>query len=55
MAPSHDHVIAAKGFPPSMTHVRVTLLPSLIGPFGVWMIFGNVVGTSKNQMKFTLR
>jgi hypothetical protein len=30
VAPSHAHVIAAKGFPPSMTHVRVTLLPSLI-------------------------
>jgi hypothetical protein len=37
-----------------MTHVRVTLLPSWIGPFGVWMIVGNVVGTSKNQMKLTL-
>jgi hypothetical protein len=36
VATSHDHVIAAKGFPPWMTHVNVTLLPSLIGPFGGW-------------------
>jgi hypothetical protein len=55
IAPSHDHVIAAKGFPPSMTHVRVTLLPSWIGPFGVCVIFGNVGGASKDKIKFILR
>jgi hypothetical protein len=34
-----------------MTHVNVTLLPSLIGPFGVCVIVGNVVGASKDQNK----
>jgi hypothetical protein len=38
-----------------MTHVKVTLLPSWIDPFGVWVIVGIVVGASKNQIKFTLR
>jgi hypothetical protein len=27
-----------------MVHVRVTLLPSIIGPTGVCVIVGNVVG-----------
>ena len=47
VAPSHDHVIVATGFPPCMVHVRVNLLPSIIGPTGVCVILGNVVGWSK--------
>jgi hypothetical protein len=47
VAPSHDHVIVATGFPPYMVHVRVTLLPSIIGPTGVCVIVGDVVGWSK--------
>jgi hypothetical protein len=46
-APSHDHVIVATGFPPCMVHVRVTLLPSIIGPTGVCVIEGDVVGWSE--------
>jgi hypothetical protein len=38
-----------------MTHVSATLLPSLIGPFGVCVIVGNVVGASKDQIKFPLQ
>jgi hypothetical protein len=38
-----------------MTLVRVTLLPLWIGPFGVWMIVGNVVGASKDKIKVILR
>jgi hypothetical protein len=48
VAPSHDHVIVATGFPPSIVHVTVTLLPSIIGPTGVSVIVGDVVGKSKN-------
>ena len=44
VAPSHYHVIVATGFPPCMIHVRVTLLPSIIGPTGVCIIVGSVVG-----------
>ena len=47
VALSHDHVIVATGFPPCMVHVRVTLLPSKIGPTGVCDIVGDVVGWSK--------
>jgi hypothetical protein len=47
VAPSHDHVIVATGFPPWMIHVRVTLLSSIIGPSGVCVIVGSVVGWSK--------
>jgi hypothetical protein len=47
VAPSHDHVIVATGFPPWMIHVRVTLLPSIIGPSGIFVIVGSVVGWSK--------
>ena len=49
LAPSHDHVIVATGFPPGMIHVRVMLLPSIIGPTGVWVIIGEVVGWSKTD------
>jgi hypothetical protein len=49
VAPSHDHVIVATGFPPCMVHVRVTLLPSIIGPTGVCIIVGEVVGWSKTN------
>ena len=44
VAPSHDHVIVATGFPPCMVHVRVILSPSIIGPTGVCVIIGDVVG-----------
>ena len=47
LAPSHDHMIVATGFPPCMVHVRATLLPSKIGPTGVCVIVGNVLGWSK--------
>jgi hypothetical protein len=47
VAPSHDHVIVATGFPPCMVHVRVTLSPSIIGPTGVCAIVGDVLGWSK--------
>ena len=47
VAPSHDHVIVATGFPPCMVQVRVNLLHSIIGPTGVCVILGNVVGWSK--------
>ena len=47
VAPSHAHVIVATGFPPCMVHVRVTLLPSIIGPIGISVIVGDVVGWSK--------
>ena len=53
VAPSHDHVVVATGFPPCMVHVRVTLLPSIIGPTGTCVIVGNVVGWSK-ILKFIL-
>ena len=53
VAPSHDHVIVATGFPPCMVHVRVTLLPSIIGPPGVCVIVGSVVGWS-TILKFIL-
>jgi hypothetical protein len=49
VAPSHDHVIVATGFPPCMKHVRVTLLPSVIGPSGVCVILGDVVGWSRTD------
>jgi hypothetical protein len=49
LAPSHDHVIVATGFPPCMVHVRVTLLPSIIGPTGFCFIVGDVVGSSKTD------
>jgi hypothetical protein len=47
VAPSHVHVIVATGFPPCMVHVRVILLPSIIGPTGVCVIVGDVVGSSE--------
>ena len=47
VAPSHDHVIVATGFPPCMVHVTVILRPSIIGPTGVCAIVGDVEGWSK--------
>ena len=47
VAPSHDHVIVATGFPPCMVHFRSTLLPAIIGPTGVCVIVGDVVGWSE--------
>ena len=47
VAPLHDHVIVATGFPPCMVHVRVTFSPSIIGPTGVCVIVNGVVGWSK--------
>ena len=49
VAPSHDHVIIATGFPPLMVHVRFTLLPAIIGLSGVCVIVGDVVGWSKTD------
>ena len=49
VTPSHDHVIAATGFPTCMIHVRVTLLPSIIGLTGVCVIVCNVVGWSRSD------
>ena len=53
LAASHDHVIVATGFPPCMVHVRVTLLPSIIGPTGVCVTVGDVVGWSET-LKYIL-
>ena len=44
VVPSHDHVTIATGFPPSMVHVKVTLVPAMIGPTGICVIVGGVVG-----------
>ena len=49
VAPTHDHMIVATGFPPGMVHVRVILLSSIIGPTGVCVIIGIVVGWSKTD------
>jgi hypothetical protein len=49
VAPRNDHVIVATGFPPCMVHVRATLLPSIIGPTGVCVIVGDVVGWSETD------
>ena len=45
--PSHVHVIVASGLPPFMSHVRMTVEPSFIGPVGVCMIDGVDVGSSE--------
>ena len=55
VAPSHDHVIVATWFPPSMVHVRVTLLPSIIGPTGVCVIVADVVDLSKIKWHLNLQ
>ena len=47
VVPSHAHMIRATGFPPCMTHVRSMLLPAILGPTGVCVIVGNVVGWSE--------
>ena len=47
-------MIVATWFPPRIVHVRVTLLPSIIGPTGVCFIVGGVVGWSK-ILKYTLK
>ena len=47
VAPSHDHLIVVTWFPPCMVHVRITLVPSIIGPTGIWVIAGIVVCWSK--------
>jgi hypothetical protein len=36
--PSHIHVIVASGCPPVMSHVRITVELSFIGPDGVCII-----------------
>ena len=43
---SHVHVIAASGLPPFMSHVRITVELSFIGPDSVCMIDGVDVGSS---------
>lgn len=42
--PSHIHVIVASGCPPVMSHVRITVELSFIGPDGVCIIDGVDVG-----------
>jgi hypothetical protein len=45
--PSHVHAIVASGLPPFMSHVRMTMEPSFIGPVGVCKINGVDVGSSE--------
>ena len=45
--PSHVHVIVASGLPPLMSHVRITVERSFIGPGGVCIIDGVDVGSSE--------
>ena len=45
--PSHIHVIVASGLPPFMSHVRLTVEFSFIGPGGVCIIDGVDVGSSE--------
>ena len=45
--PSHVHVIVASGLPPCMSHVRITVELSFIGPDGVCILYGVDVGSSK--------
>ena len=45
--PSHVHVIVASGLPPFMSHVRITVELSFIGPDGVCKIDGDDVGSSE--------
>ena len=45
--PSHVHVIVASGLPPCMSHVRITVEFSFIGPGGVCIIDGVDVGSSE--------
>ena len=44
---SHVHVIVASGLPPFMSHVRMTVELSFIGPGGVCAIDGVDVGSSE--------
>jgi hypothetical protein len=43
--PSHVHAIVASGLPPFMSHVRMTVESSFIGPGGVCIIDGVDVGS----------
>ena len=45
--PSHVQVIVGSGLPPFMSHVRITVELSLIGPGGVCIIDGVDVGSSE--------
>ena len=45
--PSHVHVIVASGLPPCMSHIRITVELSFIGPDGVWIIDDLDVGSSE--------
>ena len=45
--PSHVHVIVASGLPPFMSHVRITVEFSFIGPGGVCIIYGVDGGSSE--------
>ena len=45
--PSHVHVMVASGLPPFMSHARITVELSLIGPDGVCIIDGVDVGSSE--------
>jgi hypothetical protein len=45
--PSHVHIIVASGLPPFMSHVRITVELSFIGPGGVCIIDGVDIGSSE--------
>ena len=45
--PAHVHVILASGLPPFMSHVRITVELSFIGPGGFCIIDGDDVGSSE--------
>ena len=45
--PAHVHVIVASGLPPFMSHVRITVEFSFIGPGVVCIIDGVDVGSSE--------
>ena len=47
--PSHVQVIVASGLPPLMSHVRITVELSFIGPVGVCVIDRTDVGSSENR------
>ena len=52
--PSHVHVIVARGLPPFMSHVRITVEFSFIGPGGVCVIDGVDVGSSEIRYSILL-
>lgn len=49
--PSHIQVIEAKGFPPDISQVNITMCPSITGPIGIWVIVG-IAGESEVVSKY---